>query len=480
MDACNCCNKKKAEWYCEGILPEEHKDAIDADLRSFNMGLWPSIYEGDIVLSSNYHLSGVTKKEDTTYMLVAPTDSYAASQRDNKGLIYAFENNTIVNGFPKSIIVGHGNGFTYDAKNDKFLIAPIWTYTGGSHVDWPVIIEYNSDFSSYEIKATSNLLMSIAYNHIDEVVYGCNWGHEIFVYSGGNTTKLTDIKIPFTINYELNQGFAVKGNYFLISSADNQILIGKLSTGEVFMERDVYNIDYSRAYQLGELEDFDFTASGELLAARFVNLDSHWIDAICTTIIYDHSVNAHPFDNYALTNASWTITDASVAAFKNTFTTCKHPVQMNIFSNTATHPSRLNINSSVDFGSFDLSCDLVINITGNLTVAHIGAYRRLVINNDVSGATLTVSGTNSNVIQITRLSDLSFTGSENISIINAVNNIFGIRFDAYQPYIKIRSNMIINGVSTFTNGSRLHIGDIACENDVRGLYIGSNRIWNGV
>lgn len=471
------CRYKKANWYCEGCLPDTIQ-AEDTELRKNGISQAPCIYEGDIIIDSNHHLSGIATLPDGRIVMVCPTNpNVASTNHSNDGLIYIVTDNTHWTSY--EVPIGHGNGVTWDNKRDKLLITPLFDYSGGvTNQAWPVVIEYNlSDITHPTYVNAPYNFMSIAHNNVDGLTYVTRWGGgDIYTYDGVSFSKVVTLQLPNgTRSY--NQGFAVNGDYCYISDSNNYFGCYNLRTGEHIREFYLDQYDNQGWYNLGELEDFDFDKNGNLYAARYTYLSGYHTDAFYTYIPLDTFRVNPPYQGYGLKNWTFSINNNTISTFKNNFTTIKHLEQLNMFLSNREMIKSVSCNFTTDIGEVDLGVDIVINLT-NLKCKWLHTAKQLIISTATADNLLQFTGT-------TSAKDLAVLRGGSLKLLNSNGNInvttnkevLDIRIDTFIPEIFIRANMIINGTSTYSDGSVFSIGEVSPGNDIRGIYVGHTKIY---
>ena len=474
---CVACNKKRASWYCEGVLPQETVGK-DTGLRENGMSQVPAIYEGDIILDPNHHCSAVVTIPDGRIVMICPTNAnVAAANRDNDGLLYIIADNTHWASY--QVPLGHANGATWDNKRGKLLITPLFDYSNGlTNQAWPCVIEYDlTDITHPTYVTTPYNFMSLGYNYIDGITYLTRWGGgDIYTYDGRNCDYYITITKPSgTRNY--NQGFAVNGDYCYISDANNYFGCYNLRTGDHVKEFFLDQYDSQGWYNFGELEDFDFDKDGNLFAARYTYLSGYHVDAFYTYIPLEvYKVNP-VYQGYGLKNWTFSISNGSIGTFKNSFTTMKHLEQLNMFCGNNAMVKSVSCNFTVDIGEVDLGVDIVINLT-HIKCKWLHTTGKLIISSATADnlCEFTVTGA-VKPLAVLRNGSLKLLNTEGTLKFTTTGDVLDIRIDTFIPHIDIRANIIVNGTTTYSDGSVFQIGETSPGNDIRGVYVGKTRIY---
>ena len=474
---CVACNKKRASWYCEGVLPQETVGK-DTGLRENGISQAPAIYEGDIILDKDHHCSAVVTIPDGRIVMICPTNAtVAAANRNNNGLLYIIADNTHWASY--EVPLGHGNGATWDNKRGKLLITPLFDYSNGlTNQAWPCVIEYNlTDITHPTYVTTPYNFMSIGYNYIDGITYLTRWGGgDIYTYDGRNCDYYITITKPSgTRNY--NQGFAVNGDYCYISDANNYFGCYNLRTGDHVKEFFVSQYDNQGWYNLGELEDFDFDKDGNLFAARYTYLSGYHIDAFYAYIPLEVYKVDPSYQGYGLKNWTFYINNTTIGTFKNSFTSMKHLEQLNMFCGNNAMVKSVNCNFTVDIGEVDLGVDIVINLT-NLKCKWLHTTGKLIISSATSDNLCAFTATGGlKPLAVLRNGSLKLLNTEGTLKFTTTYDALDIRIDTFIPHIDIRANIIVNGTTTYSSSTVFTIGEVSPGADIRGVYVGKTRIY---
>ena len=474
---CVACNKKRASWYCEGVLPQETVGK-DNGLRENGISQAPAVYEGDIILDQNHHCSAVVTIPDGRIVMICPTNpTVAAANRNNNGLLYIIADNTHWASY--EVPLGHANGATWDNKRGKLLITPLFDYSGGlTNQSWPCVIEFNlEDITHPTYVTTPYNFMSIGYNYIDGITYLTRWGGgDIYTYDGRNCDYYITITKPSgTRSY--NQGFAVNGDYCYISDSNNYFGCYNLRTGDHVKEFFVTQYDSQGWYNLGELEDFDFDKDGNLFAARYTYLSGYHTDAFYSYIPLEAYKVDPAYQGYGLKNWTFSINNTTIGTFKNSFTTMKHLEQLNMFCGNNAMVKSVNCNFTVDIGEVDLGVDIVINLT-NLKCKWLHTTGKLIISSATADNLCAFTATGgAKPLAVLRNGSLKLLNTEGTLKFTTTYDALDIRIDTFIPHIDIRANILVNGTSTYSSSTVFTIGEVSPGNDIRGVYVGKTRIY---
>lgn len=480
LDNCNTCYCKKANWYCEGCLPDTETVA-DEDYRANGMGMMPSFYKGDLIVDNTYHCSGCITLPDYTVLMFFPkVESEAISGRTNLGKVITVKNNQIL--FEQdNIVLGHGNGITWDNKRKKVIITPLFSYSNGTRSAWNTIIEYDYDptqglVNETEVSVSRNF-MGVGYDYVSGITYLTGWGgNDIYTYDGTTDTFALNTKLPPS-NHRIayNQGFAVYGDYMYLSGSDNRVGVYKVEDGSFVREFMVDIYDYNGYYKLGELEDFDFKITGDLYAARFTAINNHVIDAFYTYIPVCNVIDELAYQGYNSTNHTFRINNNSIATFRNTFTELKHLDQLNILASNINMINRVECNFTTDIGDVVLNVPVVLDVL-SMKVKTLTAFKSLVlyVADDRIGGMIFTDTTTGYHIRIHRLGELRIVGGGHINFLmpTGVDEIH-IDIASWLPRIDIRQSPQVNGTYDAT---KFFIAGSNFES-MRGLYSGATQFY---
>lgn len=486
------CHVKPAAWYCGCDDDEETEIWMDA-FKKNTMAMLSSYYEGDIVYDSNHSCSAVATLPNGKIVLALPHNSQIG------GKLVLVDTSVTPNHFTwYDVNIGHCNSMTWDNKNKKLIITPMFrtgtknnwydiieiTFNNINDVD-PTITVENVDTGIY-----SWVFMGVAYNYADQKVYLARWGgREIYTWENHKAIKFMNLLGSFADNTDVayNQGFAVKGDELYLSHARGYIGVYSRLTGEHIREWMLSKEDHCGFYFFGELEDFDFDKNGNLFAARYVTLPGNKVDYFYTYIATDRVMVPHP--HAANSAANWTFylwdnhTDSKGKTwydndtFKNDWTHVKHPSQLCIIGAKFNMVNKLEIDSAKDLGVVSINLPLLIFIT-KMKCQQLEISSDVSLYSAVAGANIefTHAATQTWSIFLNRIAFLRLINHDKHNLtFTTPNGILGVRIDDFLPMLANRANLIINGTSTYDTPTLFEIGGNTYTN-VMGFFIGMNQV----
>lgn len=429
------------------------------------------VYEGDYMIGDNYIPSAVAALNgdfaDIIVSIAAPSDSKATAAKSDDGLVICWSRKTNAFLYRKTIEVGHANGLCYDNKHSRWVIAPVFTFVNGTKQGRNQLIIYDKDFENVSYIKTPESIMGVSY--CDPYVYAYAYSGKIYKLHDNIFTLVTTVKLPITLTFLINQGFAVKDNYFYLSQSRGVILKGDLESGEILSEYFVDNNDISGYRPLGELEDFEFSTDGTLYAQRCMRICGDTINATMVSIPLEHITTEPAQIMFTLTNNTFTISDATVAKVKNNNTELKHPCQMNFF--VVRYPiTRLTINCKTAFGKLVFYEPVVLDIK-LLLCKQIEAHNGTVnIKTDNSHVALQfVDSSITKHLFATRNGSFSFSGTKSCNVTCASKTNFYLYRDCTEPLTFVQYVPIVNNGKGFTIDGKNLI-------TAKGLYYGAKLI----
>ena len=483
------CHIKPAAWYCGGDTDPDW----ETEYKKNTMAMLSSYYEGDIIYDTNHSCSAVATLPNGKVVMALPHNSQIG------GKLLLVDTSVTPNHFTwYDVNIGHCNSMTWDDKNKKLIIVPM--YKTGTTGDWTDIIEItfnNIDavdptitVSNYDT-GFSWLFMGVAYSYSDNKVYLMRWGgREVYTWENHKAEYFCNLLgdwVSTHTNVAYNQGFAVYEDCFYISHAKGYIGVYSRLTGEHIREWLLSKEDFNGFYFFGELEDFDFDKNGNLYAARFVTLPGGKIDCFYTYIPTDKVFVAHP--HVANSAANWTFylwdghTDSKGKTwydndtFKNDWTHIKHPSQLCIIGSKFNMVNKLEIDSAVSLGVVSINLPLLMFIT-KMKCQQLEISSEVSLYSAVDGANIefTHESTKTWSIFLNRLAFLRLINHDGHNLtFTTPNGILGIRIDDFLPMIANRANLIINGTTTYSDPTKFEIGGNTYAN-VMGFFIGMNQV----
>ena len=479
------CPIKPAAWYC-GCGDDEETEIWNDAFKKNTVAMLSSYYEGDIIYDNNHSCSAVATLPNGKIVMALPHNSQIGGK-----LLLVNPTNNHYTWYDANI--GHANSMTWDNKNKKLIINPM--YKTGTSTEWKEIIEITfSDIDATDptiavetYKTGMNwLFMGVAYSYSDNKVYLMRWGgREVYTWENHTPVYFCNLLGDWVSDHTdvaYNQGFAVHEDCFYISHAKGYIGVYSRLTGEHIREWLISKEDFNGFYFFGELEDFDFDKNGNLFAARYVVLPGSKIDAFYTYIPTNKVLVAHPQGANSAANWTFYLDNEKHDTFKNNWTHIKDPNQLDIIGSKYNQVNKLSINCTYDLGIVSLNLPILLNIT-KMVCKQLEISADVSLYSAVSGANIefTHPSTQTWSIFLSRIAFLRLINHEGNNLtFTTPNGILGVRIDDYLPMLANRANLIINGSSTYGNPTLFEIGGNTYA-EVRGFYVGMNQVdvWNG-
>lgn len=202
--------------------------------------------------------------------------------------------------------LGHANSAAFDSVHNKIWVCPVWDQAGGQTNVYADYLYRFTPGDAASTKVTISIpespiqIMGVSYDSVTDKLY-------MFTYSD-NIYELDPISLAATFvkhvvrdsNY--NQDFAIHNGQWVISHPSGYLLCGSLDNDEQTIAN-VAHVDSSFDFIWGELDGFEFTEDGRLLAvAHSDQLDDR------PTFIYELPVYdfIQPWTQYMMPQ-SWVI-----------------------------------------------------------------------------------------------------------------------------------------------------------------------------
>lgn len=475
------CPIKPTAWYCGCGGDDEETEIWNDAFKQNTMAMLSSYYEGDIIYDNNHSCSAVATLPNGKVVMALPHNSQIGGK-----LVLVNPANNHYTWY--DVNIGHCNSMTWDNKNKKLIINPM--YRTGTSNPWYEIIEITfSDIEALDPTITVNtydtgmnwLFMGVAYSYSDSKVYLIRWGgREVYTWENHKPVYYCNLLANWVDEHNdvaYNQGFAVIEDCFYISHAKGYIGVYSRLTGEHIREWMLSKEDYNGFYFFGELEDFDFDRNGNLFAARFVTLPGGKIDAFYTYIPLDKVLVPHPHGANSVANWTFYLDDEKHDTFKNNWTHIKDPNQLCIIGSKYNQVNKLDINCTADLGVVSINLPILLNIT-KMICTRLEIASEVTLYAAVSGANIEFTHAASQTwsIFLNRIAFLRLINHDGNNLtFTTPNSILGIRIDDFLPMIANRANLVINGTNTYTDPTLLEIGGNTYA-EVRGFYVGSNQV----
>lgn len=242
------------------------------------------IYLGDYMTPEDLLPSSVVRIGDYFYALDAPDREWAKEHQSNNGRILKFdiENNVeIVSARQSSVEVGHANSVAYDPVNGVVYVTPIWDSTSGAEVAYKVLLTFDTSMQSTGQEEIPTMPYAVSYDPVAHKLYYFDSSNDVYVKGESGWTLYTRINDGTDrtdpLNHGFGQDFAVYDGVFYLSSPYGQIGYGNLTPTTAAVS-DVYHCIFSDSasrFHLGELEGFEFSASGHLYALMYSSVTTN-------------------------------------------------------------------------------------------------------------------------------------------------------------------------------------------------------------
>ena len=201
----------------------------------------------------------------------------------DQGHLYVFDNdtNTRVTASEKELLCGHANSMCYNANNNRFYIAPAFTYDGNNDPQVTNdIYVYSNDFTYIGSIVAPEQIMGVSFDHVKSKMYAFGYSGELYLFdeNGGTFSNYCTVGRPLVFN----QDIAIYNDFLFLSGSESSVNIYCIQDGtcSLLNSKRVADFDVSNLLQLGELEGWEFNADGHLFALDYVNLynDSGYIE----------------------------------------------------------------------------------------------------------------------------------------------------------------------------------------------------------
>lgn len=472
------CHVKPASWYCGSDKDPDW----ETEYKKNTVAMLSSYYEGDIIYDTNHSCSAVATLPNGKIVMALPHNSQIGGK-----LVLV---DPIANHYTWfDVDMGHANSMTWDNKNEKLIITPMYKY--GTSTNWYDIIEITFDdinatdptitVETYDTGISAWVFMGVAYSYSDDKVYLVRWGgREVYTWENHKPVYYCNLLGNFVDEHNAsayNQGFAVYEDCFYLSHAKGYIGVYSRLTGEHIREWLLSKEDFNGFYFFGELEDFDFDQDGNLFAARYVTLPGGKIDCFYTYIPTDKVLVSHPHGANSAANWTFYLDDTKRSTFKNNWTHIKDPNQLDIIGSKYNQVNKLDINCTEDLGVVSLNLPILLNITKMVC-------KQLEISSDVSlyaavsGANIEFTHADSQTwdIFLNRIATLRVINHSgyNMTFTTPQSNL-SIRIDDFMPMTIMRANIIVNGTNSYSDPTVFSLGGNTYA-EVRGFYVGMNQV----
>lgn len=235
------------------------------------------VYLGDTIFPSGCAPASCIKVGNTVYMLASYNNTA------NTGILRAFdiESNAQI-GTDQTIVMGHGNSVAHDPEDDSFWVVPIWNRSSGTAVGWPVIIKYDSTWSSYITIPTPTTGKSVSYDSVSGIMYYQDYNGDVYAYINTVWEYKYHVRMPAGSTLaDYIQDFAVRDGHFYMTTpkgylAEGFFPVDGTDVANIVSVRNIYYGDFANRWILGEIQGMEFDADGHLLAANATTINHYY------------------------------------------------------------------------------------------------------------------------------------------------------------------------------------------------------------
>lgn len=474
-------------WKEDGTIDDIVKQSLE------NTAVIPSIYAGDIVIPSTHHLSACVVLSDIgmAYLLCAPTESYAQTQRSDNGILYAVD--LVANAIATSYTVkcGHGNGMTYSPITEKLYITPVYTYVSGETQGCRKIYTYTLSKTTGLLDTTSlaetdtpnNNFFSVCYNRRDSEVYAIDYSYKIYVVGDDmSLTLIATAEITSTDTGVSNapQGFAIDGAKVYVSFARGTVFEFNLNLDNMkpVITKVLQNFDVFNGRPFGEMQGLTVDKNGNIWCASQLDLNDEYKDCSLTKVCLNGipkqyaktPVQYSTQYSYYLNHGAYVITAGTQSRFRNSNTEMKHPAQIN-FMTRLWGLEKININSTADFGKLTFTVPVCIEVGANGTFkfGQINARCGRVTIDTHTGATIIVTDQYEDAVLIRCNGEFGLIGDA-VEIDNLLGHDFNINVATSKPLVNLRV------VPSLANGDNAVVKIANITVKTTGLYWGTEKL----
>ena len=474
-------------WEEDGTIDDIVKRSLE------NTAVIPSIYAGDIVIPSTHHLSACVVLSDIgmAYLLCAPTESYAQTQRSDNGILYAVD--LVANAIATSYTVkcGHGNGMTYSPITEKLYITPVYTYVSGETQGCRKIYTYTLSKTTGLLDTTSlaetdtpnNNFFSVCYNRRDSEVYAIDYSYKIYVVGDDmSLTLIATAEITSTDTGVSNapQGFAIDGAKVYVSFARGTVFEFNLNLDNMkpVITKVLQNFDVFNGRPFGEMQGLTVDKNGNIWCASQLDLNDEYKDCSLTKVCLNGipkqyaktPVQYSTQYSYYLNHGAYVITAGTQSRFRNSNTEMKHPAQIN-FMTRLWGLEKININSTADFGKLTFTVPVCIEVGANGTFkfGQICARCGRVTIDTHTGATVIVTDQYEDAVLVRCNGEFGLIGDA-VEIDNLLGHDFNINVATSKPLVNLRV------VPSLANGDNAVVKIANITVKTAGLYWGTEKL----
>lgn len=378
--------------------------------------------------------------------------------------IYNLDNNTLEE--TKTILMGHANSVCYDYDNHFFYVVMNWDYSTNSGSN--KILKYDTSFNLVQTIEAEERIGAISFDSVRRKIYvkASSWNFyelEQGVLNLLGTLNLPDLNLVDRYgNAKWNQAMACYNGKAFLSSPYRRVCVVEIDTFNILNNFILTDTDYTYRRILKELEDFEFTEDGHLVAMRRTNAnDQVNLAYVCELPVNETPSWTSPNDGFDIFRFGYQLNETNINQFfkginyLNSLTElracCVQPMRVEIIGNV------------VENVRIDIVADVDIIVTGTYTCKFIDNFAKLSLR---GGGTLIFTGDYD--IYTSGKGSLHFN-SNNILNITPHGTDIDLAIANYLPLITVRRKP-----NNTKGGTALIKGTTELAND--SAYIGVNRI----
>lgn len=465
-------NELTSEWVDGGPYGGnvEYKTVNNYYQSGSNGGSIVPIYLGDSLVDNTLLPSCCIKVENYIYLLSAYNNTA------NTGILQVFDvdNNAKV-GSDSEILMGHANSIAH-TPDGSFWVVPIWNRSSGSPVEWPVIIKYNDDWSTYDLIVTPTTAKAVSYDSVSGVLYYNDYNGRLYKLESDGFTWTESYIISVSDLATYNQDFAIRDGHVFLSIPRGFIAEGEIPKDsddaipviDVFSVRNVYQRDFTGRWRLGELQGMEFDADGHLLAVEYVGLNGYSQGFIVELPVMDITPYTWVPVVYTRTNFTATLSEDTQSHFYLRDNELRSLAQLIIDGNHQIVTQVDIVGNVVESKPLRLTSSIVLRIfasTGNFTFDSIRIDNGSLTFDCEAAKTISSSAV---PFSITRNGEIHFLGSADLTISLQTGITNCITFGAaWSPLILIHRLPLVS-----TGTFRINTTTISTT----GVYFGTTKL----
>ena len=435
-----------------------------------------SIYQGNYIVPIEYLPSAVLKIDNVIYTFNVSN----SNPLNDTGKLIGFDLITNKKTIERNILISHANSVCYNPITKRVYIVPTNEYSIGD-TNPLFLYEYDKNFNYIGKMSVPEKAGSISYDFVNNKMYMKSSSLNLYVFENDSWTLLYPLNLPTlnlfgTINRQYNQGMAVYDGLAYISSPYRNVIVIDIETGNIVDSFVLTDTDNRNVYILKELEDFEFTSDGHLLAIRYTKLrEQANMGFVVELPVNQISPYAPSSDNFDVFIASYNLTSDNVDDFSKSPSFLTSLMELRA---RTTQPSTVIITGNViDDYNITIMNDVELQFTSGAkyTCKSIEVYAHLVLRPTANSCRLIFTNTNNVDIALYRKALLSTCGGFYMYMTPSVENgDVNIDCSIYFPQIIILARPRIDGTGSI-NIKTQSLGTTQITQDLK-YYIGNKEI----